>query len=202
MIVLVDNGHGIDTKGKCSPDRRLFEFKWAREIARMVVAELQAFGIDARLLVPEETDVPITTRVRRVNSICDKVGSQNVLLVSIHNNACGNDGQWHDASGFSVFCSKNASSKSKFCASIFTDEAESRHLLGNRSIPAGRFWTWSWTKADIGILKNSKCPAVLTENLFQDNKTDVNLLLSGKGKKDICDLHVKAIVNYINSQKK
>ena len=202
MIVLVDNGHGIDTKGKCSPDRRLHEYKWAREMARMVVGELRARGIDARLLVPEEKDIPILIRVRRVNTVCDKEGSGNVLLVSIHNNACGNDGQWHDASGFSVFCSKNASSRSKLCASFFTEEAESRRLLGNRSVPAGRFWTWSWTKSDIGILKNSKCPAVLTENLFQDNKADVNLLLSGKGKEDICDLHVQAIFKYIDSQEK
>lgn len=202
MIILIDNGHGADTKGKCSPDRRLYEYRWAREMARLVVNQLRALGVDARYLVPEEADVPIGTRVRRANSICTQAGASNVLLVSIHNNASGADGTWHNASGFSVFCSKNASSRSKICASFFTDEAERRHLLGNRSVPKERFWTWSWTKADIGILKGSKCPAVLTENMFQDNKADVDFLLSGKGMKDICDLHVGAILKYIDSQTK
>ena len=32
------------------------------------------------------------------------------------------------------------------------------------------------------ILKHTKCPAVLTENLFQDNKEDVGFLLSEEGK--------------------
>lgn len=41
------------------------------------------------------------------------------------------------------------------------------------------------------ILKHTKCPAVLTENLFQDNKEDVDFLLSEEGKRAIVDLHVQ-----------
>ena len=36
MIVLIDNGHGSDTPGKCSPDKSLREYKWAREIAARI----------------------------------------------------------------------------------------------------------------------------------------------------------------------
>lgn len=201
IIVLIDNGHGVDTLGKFSPDRRLYEYKWAREMAGKVVQALVARGVDARLIVSETKDISISERASRVNAVCDRYGAKNVLLVSIHNNAAGGDGKWHSAKGFSVFCSKNASSRSKLCASFFTDEAERRDLLGNRSVPKERFWTWSWTKADIGILKKTKCPAVLTENLFQDNEEDVNFLLAEDGKDDLCDLHVQAILSYIDSQK-
>lgn len=48
------------------------------------------------------------------------------------------------------------------------------------------------------ILKHTKCPAVLTENLFQDNRTDVDFLLSEAGKRAIVDLHVNGIVNYLS----
>jgi N-acetylmuramoyl-L-alanine amidase len=48
------------------------------------------------------------------------------------------------------------------------------------------------------MLSDTSCPAVLTENLFQDNKEDVEYLLSDKGKLEIVDLHYEAIVNYIN----
>ena len=47
------------------------------------------------------------------------------------------------------------------------------------------------------ILKHTKCPAVLTENLFQDNKEDVDFLMSPEGKKAITDLHVKGIMKYL-----
>ena len=47
------------------------------------------------------------------------------------------------------------------------------------------------------ILKHTKCPAVLTENLFQDNKEDVDFLLSEEGKRTIVSLHVKGICKYL-----
>ena len=199
MKVLIDNGHGSNTKGKHSPDFRLREYAWARDIAKRIETKLLALGYDARRIVKEETDIPITTRVSRINAVCSQVGSNNVLLVSIHNNAAGGDGKWHDARGFSVFVSKNASTNSKKCASIFTEEAMTRKMMGNRSVPACKYWTWNWAKADIGILANSRCPAILTENFFQDNKEDVDYLVSENGKEEIVDLHVQAIIKYLKS---
>ena len=49
------------------------------------------------------------------------------------------------------------------------------------------------------ILKHTNCPAVLTENLFQDNREDVDYLLSDAGKQAIVRLHVKGIIDYLNS---
>lgn len=196
MKVLVDNGHGINTKGKCSPDKRLKEYLWTRTASKMIVSRLCEIGIDADLLVPEMNDIPLSTRVKRVNDTCKKLGSSNVLLVSIHNNAGGSGIKWMDSRGFSVFVSKNASKKSKELAEMLTDEAVSRRLIGNRSIPKDKYWTWSWTDKDIYILKNSNCPAVLTENLFQDNKEDVDYLLSPEGLLNLVNLHVEMIKKY------
>ena len=33
IIIIIDNGHGINTPGKCSPDKSLLEWKYTREIA-------------------------------------------------------------------------------------------------------------------------------------------------------------------------
>lgn len=49
--VLVDNGHGVETPGKRSPDGRLREYKYAREIASSVVSRLKERGYDAALIV-------------------------------------------------------------------------------------------------------------------------------------------------------
>lgn len=49
------------------------------------------------------------------------------------------------------------------------------------------------------ILMNTKCPAVLTESLFQDNKADVDFMLSPKGKEAIVGLHIDGIISYLNN---
>lgn len=196
MKVLIDNGHGCDTPGKCSPDKRLREYAYCREIAQRVSRELSLRGKDALLLVPEETDTPLKERVRKVNAWAKKLGSKNVVLVSIHNNAAGADGEWHTASGFSVFISKNASANSKRLAQIFTENATTMGLMGNRSVPPEKYWVQS-----LAMTRDTICPAVLTENLFQDNKEEVDFLLSEKGKKAIVALHVNSIIQYINSIK-
>lgn len=100
MIVLIDNGHGANTPGKCSPDKRLREYKYCRETAEALCKALAEQGYEARRIVTEETDVPLATRCKRVNDVCAAMGSKNVLLVSLHNNAAGNGG-WKSASGWS-----------------------------------------------------------------------------------------------------
>lgn len=192
MIVLIDNGHGRETPGKRSPDGRLREYAWAREIARRIAIALQREGIDARLLVPETTDIPLSVRTRRVNEVCKAEGARNVCLVSIHNNAAGADGRWHDARGFAVYVSNNAGQGSRRLAAEFYAGAKARGLTGNRATPPQGFW-----QASLAMCRDTKCAAVLTENLFQDNREDVAYLLSSEGKTAIADLHVNAISNYI-----
>ena len=62
MKILIDNGHGVNTPGKRSPDGRFREYAWAREIARAIVADCKDLGYDAELLVPEEYDVCLSGR--------------------------------------------------------------------------------------------------------------------------------------------
>ena len=200
MKILIDNGHGDNTPGKCSPDGRLREYGWSRECAKRLVAALKKKGYDAELITPEASDVKLQTRVSRVNNICKAVGARNCLLVSIHNNASGGDGKWHDACGWSVFVSKNASENSKKLARMLTAEAMKRELMGNRSVPIQKYWTWSWTDKDIYILEKSACPAVLTENMFQDHKGDVDFLLSEEGMTELVDLHVDGITKYVEAE--
>lgn len=190
-IILIDNGHGGETPGKCSPDGRLREYAWTREIARCVCDKLKSLGYDARLLVPELNDVSLRERVRRVNSVCADAGSDNVLLVSIHVNAAGT-GQWHNASGWTAWVAPNASQRSRQLASLLNAEAVRLNLKGNRSLEP--FFT-----GNFAILRDTKYPAVLTENMFQDNRHDVDYLLSERGKSEIADLHITAITQYLKS---
>ena len=195
MIVLIDNGHGVNTPGKCSPDKQIREYSYAREIASLLEQKLKEKSITAIRIVTEENDVPLSTRVSRVNTICKEFGSQNCCLVSIHLDACPpNNGKWHDARGFSVRVAKNASQKSKKLARCLYEQAEALNLKGNRSVPPEKYWV-----QNLAICRDTNCAAVLTENLFQDNKEDVKFLLSEEGKNAIVQLHLKGILSYIGN---
>ena len=194
LVVIIDNGHGKNTPGKCAPDKSLFEWQWTREIAAMLCMRLYGINtIQTVILVPEEHDVSLKERVRRVNTIVHdaKIAGKQVLLISIHINAAGH-GTWKNASGWSVWVSNNASDKSKQFAQIAYSEALSLHLKGNRVVPKEQYWS-----SNFYILKNTLCPAVLTENMFMDNQDDVQFLNSEKGKEMIVQLHYNAILKYI-----
>lgn len=194
--ILLDNGHGCDTAGKRSPDGIFREYSWTRDIAQRIVDKLNILGYDAERIVTEDTDISLGVRCSRVNEVCKRHGALNVLLVSIHNNAASNYG-WQNARGWSVWVYTKASDKSKHLAQCLYSQAEHYGLKGNRSVPQCKYW-----QADYYILKNTNCPAVLTENLFQDNKEDVNYLLSDIGKDTIVSLHINGIINYIKTQLK
>ena len=195
MVILTDPGHGIDTAGKRSPDGRLREYKYAREIAAEVVKRLKSMDYNAQLLVTEENDISLGTRCKRVNNICKHFGASNVLVVSVHCNAAGADGKWHDARGWQACVSLNASAKSKQLASYLFDAAQAQGLKMRSPKPGQKWWA-----QNLAICRDTNCPAVLTENLFQDNLADVEYLLSDEGREAIVNLHVEGIVNYLKSK--
>lgn len=195
MKILIDNGHGADTKGKRSPDGRLLEYKYAREIAERIEHELKAKGYDVQRIVPEQNDVPLPERARRVNEVCGRFGTANVIFISIHCNAAGN-GQWLNARGWSAFTSKGQT-KADILANHLYASAENV-LAGHKIRKDMSDGDPDWEEG-FYVLRKTKCPAVLTENLFQDNKEDVAFLLSEEGKDAIVKLHVDGIVSYLKS---
>lgn len=191
MKILIDNGHGENTPGKRSPlwpdGSQLFEWAYTREIAKRVCDELLKCGMDSELIVRESIDVPIHERARRVNAICKKEGVSNCFLVSIHCNACNGK-----ARGWEVH-TYTGQSKSDEYATVFWNTA--RQILGTTSPMRGDFSDGDpdWD-SNLGILRETLCPAILTENLFMDNEEDCRFLLSPAGKKAITDIHVQSIL--------
>lgn len=194
MKVLIDNGHGVDTAGKRSPDGSLREYKYAREIAEKVVSELKKRGFDAERIVTEENDISLSERCRRVNSICDRIGTKNVILVSIHCNAAGNGSQWMNARGWEAWTSVGQTAADKLADCLYKEAEETDFKIRKDTTDGDPD-----KEGHLYILKHTKCPAVLTENLFQDNKEDVAFLLSEAGKETIVSLHVKGIINYLKT---
>lgn len=193
MKILIDNGHGENTIGKRSPDGLFREYKYAREIAESIERELKTKGYDAERIVKETIDVTLEERVRRVNEVCERLGSSNVVLVSIHCNAAGN-GDWKNARGWSAYTSKGKT-KSDELATMLYGEAV-RNFTGQTIRKDFSDGDPDWEEA-FYVLRKTKCPAVLTENFFMDNKQDVSYLLSLEGRTQIVKTHVDAIISYV-----
>ena len=198
MKILIDNGHGLMTAGKRSPDGLFREPFYNREIARRIVADLKDRCYDAELLVPEDDDISLSERVRRVNAACLLLGKQNVILVSIHVNAAGNGSQWLNATGWSCYTCKGQTTSDLIAESFY--EAAKKNFPGRRIRTDYSDGDPDWEE-NFYILRHSLCPAILTENFFMDNRSDLEYLQSRAGKQAIVDTHVEGIVEWMESLK-
>lgn len=187
--VLLDAGHGANTPGKRSPDGRLREYAYAREIAERLEYELRKRGIESERIVREETDVPLAERCRRVN----EYKASEAILVSIHVNAAGMGDEWKQARGWECWTSPGRTKADKLATCLY-DAARSFGFKTREDTTDGD----PDKEGHLYILQHTNCPAVLTENLFQDNREDVDLLLSAAGKASIVELHVRGICEYLN----
>lgn len=192
--VFLDNGHGINTKGKCSPNKYLYEWQYCREIVKRLKEQLTLYNIEYFEVTPEKEDISLSERVKRINNKYNELKKQGYqcFLMSIHINASKSDNKWHKAKGFTVWVSNNSSKNSKKLAQIIYKEAKHEGLQGNRWIPECLYFEQNYT-----ILYRTNCPAILTENLFMDNLEDTQYLLSNDGKETITRIHLKAIQKYI-----
>jgi N-acetylmuramoyl-L-alanine amidase len=201
MKILVDNGHGIDTAGKRSPDavKNMFssplyfrEYKWCRELACMVCDILQAEGYDASLLVPEINDIPLEERCRRAN----KFDKNNTILVSIHNNAAGSGSEWMTARGWSIFTTRGIT-KADILAECIWQRAKTAFKAPLTVRAYSNTQYGHDFENDFTIIKKSYCPAVLIENFFQDNREDVRYLNTDIGKATCAEVIVDGIKDYL-----
>ncbi len=212
MIIILGTAHLDTTPGKRSPDGKFRECLYSREIVKMIKSNLEQKGIkvfvDYEDLSPnaamkgstakQEQSRELTWRVNYVNNICTKYGTNNCVYVSVHVNAAGADGQWKNARGWSVYTSPGKT-KSDILATYLYNEAkdilppDSKHYVRSEWSDGDPDY-----EANFYVLTKTRCPAVLTENLFQDNKDDVAFLTSDEGKEKIVDIHVNGILKYIN----
>lgn len=195
MKILLDPGHGIDTPGKRSPDGVLREYLWNREVAELLYHVLQGMGYDVDYVVTETNDIPLKTRVRRVNDVCKIHGFQNVLLLSIHGNAAGNGG-WMNAQGWCCYTTKGQTRSDKAAECLykaFEEDFKDRKIRYDRSDGDP-----DWEEA-FYILRHTYCPAVLIENFFYDNKEECRFMLKPETKERIAKAIAKGVNYYVNS---
>lgn len=198
-LVILGTAHGINTKGKRSPDGRLREYAYSREIVVRVDEALRAEGYQTIIDLKQDYEPSLGFRVRVVNNLCQKYGASRCLYVSIHVNAAGMGQKWEKASYWSVWTSRGKTRGDVLGRCLYDAAVEVLR-------PLGRSVRGDWSdgdgdcEANFYVLQKTQCAAALTENFFQDNKSDVDWLLSEDGKTALTDLHVTGIKKYIEQQ--
>lgn len=196
ITILMDYGHSkVDpVNGKLSPDKTFYEWEFNRKLGKMITAELKTYGLNVIEIVSEsEDEVKVTPsqRASRANDLCAKYGTANCMYVSIHANAAGN-GNWMSARGWSIYVSKNSSQGSRNLANDIFDAVADEGFKMRQPMPSQKYWMENFT-----VIYKSKCKAVLTENLFYDNKEDLALLKDEETIKKLCRAHVKGILKFV-----
>ena len=187
-------GHGWNTPGKCSPDKSLMEWQYNREICRRVRDIFKEYGWDARLVVFEDYDISLSRRADKINDIVNAYGSSNVLVVDVHVNAAGDGSKWANGRGWECWTTVGQTNSDKLAdelykaAQVYLPNTKMRTDMSDGDLDKERNYT---------VIYKAKCPAVLTENLFMDNKEECEFLLSEEGKQAIVNLHVDGILKYM-----
>ena len=197
--IILGTAHLKSTPGKCSPDGKFREYQYSREIVAAVKAILKDLGYNVFVDI-ENDDLNVTQsrelclRCKTVNDLCKVYG--DCIYVSIHVNAAGSDGKWHTATGWEAYTSPGKTKADNLATCLY--EAAKKNLK-NIKLRTDYSDKDPDKEANLYVLKHTSCPAVLTENLFQDNKSDVEYLLSDKGFNEIVKIHVEGILEYFKA---
>lgn len=215
--IILGTAHSANIAGKHSPDYKFREYEYSRKVANGVKVGLEAKGVHVIIDIPDNNissnqSVELKKRMNIVNNICAKYGAGNCAYVSIHVNAAGADGKWHNAGGWCIFTTKGQNNSDKLATCIH-EVAQEELKEYSKYVEDGKK-DGDYTKAQKGVradysdgdpdleanfyvLKHTACPSVLTESMFQDTKADVDWLTSQEGFDTIVDIHVKGILKWI-----
>lgn len=184
--------HGVNppTDGKRTPvmpyiNRRIYENEFNAAAKNDFIES--ALRNDFRIydVKPEQQDVSVSTRVRRVNA------QGLTLLVTFAYNAFGSGNTFNSANGFETYYSlKNP------------DASDSRALAEDifESLKANTTQTPRFVgQLDIGVLSSVNCPSALIEAGYMTNLAEAKLMLDWNFQTLIAESTMQGVVNYLGA---
>jgi N-acetylmuramoyl-L-alanine amidase len=216
---ILDAGHGPLTEGKRSPilqptveiygvkKHRLFEYLYNRDIVERIIEQMSALGLLYARTLPAEGRYgnALDRRLAVANAVPTDLSR---IFISVHGNA-------GPAKNLNVFTDDSirgyetwhfhGSRRGRALASVFhrhivsglqeiVAENQAQLLPGfeqqyieDRGLKSKRFRQFT-------VLRETDMPAILTENLFFNNRYDLQLMIREDVRQAIADAHVDAIV--------
>lgn len=200
LIPIIDAGHGGLKDGKYttpasvgkrytfSDGTQIYEGDINRKIGKLLIEMLDEAGIPYHnLTVDTLEDVSLKERVEKANALCAQY--PNCYFLSIHSNSASTalEGEGSQARGFEVWTSVGQT-KSDELASIAAKwykhdfpEFKFRQDMSDDDEDMEK----KDERETFYVLRKTKCPAFLVENLFYDNRLEAQFLLSTEGQRRI-----------------
>lgn len=167
ILIALDDGHGTETAGKCTPafpdGSVMKENAFNAATAGYLKEALERCGFAVLMVAPEETDTPLKTRVVRAND------ANADIYISIHANAYGSD--WNGANGIESIVYEKVMGHSRTYELAECIHTALIERTGRRDRGIKR-------SADLYVLKNTKMHAMLLECGFMTNREEAELLKS------------------------
>ena len=199
--IILGTAHLSSTPGKRSPDGKFREYAYSRKVCKAVQEELLSRGVDCVIDYLDD-DMPGLTSsqelVRRVQIVNEMAKKTDCLYISIHVNASAAKG-WDKATGFAIYTSPGETKSDELATDIFDEATKLLKPLG-KSLRKDTSDGDPDYEENFYVLRKTICPAVLTENFFQNSKSDVEFLESPLGFEAIVSYHVNGILKYLNRE--
>lgn len=208
VYVLLDNGHGLETAGKCSPlwpnGQKLIEAEFSRDI---VIRLFGSTSINKRVqlinVVPETNDIELSTRSSRIAAYCKEYGVKNCFTISIHANGGGGTG-WEVLARNSDMDKRYPKRAAEFSSESYVKTTKLSQEMAELAGQVAKsdledfkirqeYANKLYKEQNVHILREIPCPGILTENLFMDTWKDCEFILSEDGRQQIANLHVDII---------
>lgn len=192
ILIALDDGHGIETPGKRTPEFEDGTFMHENEFNRIVVKYLKEHleynNFDVLEVAPTDEDIPLTTRVKLANNqILNKFNKYADFYLSVHANAYGN-GEWNEVSGIETYVHFD------YPETVKKAEIINKHILKGTPLKNRGVKNGDW----IYVLKYTLMEAVLVELAFMTNKNDAKLLMSDEYRRESAKELAQAICEIYN----
>lgn len=177
--VFIDPGHGGRDPGATA--NGLQEKQIVLDIAKRIEKLLQDYeGVQVRLSRSDDRFIELAERARMAN----QWGAD--YFIAIHNNAGG-------GSGYEDYI---------YNGRVANDAVLNQHVMNEEIVAATNFNNRGKKRANFAVLRQTKMPAILTENGFIDHGYDARLLKQASFLEKIAQGHVNGLVKMFHLQKK
>ena len=206
-LVAVDNGHGMNTAGKRTPPLQqdlvingvtvrkagevIHEKEWNRAVADRLIIALNRCNVQTLDVAPGLSDVSIASRYTAANN------AKADLFISIHYNALNAIWNWGKSTpqkGYTLmFVSQYASQKTKDFAKVVQDEIARVVPFPNNGVASD----YAYMGINVGVLRNTNMPAILSEYGFMDLWEHAQYMLNPHKQDEAAEAMCKGICKYL-----
>lgn len=177
-----------------SPNKNLDELTYLNRLTDDIILRLRESVKDTPFITITKLAGPMDQILARLQTLTRTTPPTSNCLIAVGLNSTRMDGHYQAGKGWRVISNPESSQSSTLATALATAAMQT---LGHRATSNQNTATSLAHLNQTPILTATAIPAVLTLNLYQDNRQDAAYLLSSEGRQAIISLHVKGISAYL-----